>query len=351
MPFTVAAIAEVVSGAAEGDGTRIITGANTIESAGQSDLAFAAGPKTLAAAAVSRAGCLVVPLSFAPPPGTAVIHVSDPRAAFAKALELLYPRKRPPAGVHPSAVLAPSAQLGANCHVGAYASIGENARIGDDCQISAGCVLGDDVAIGSGSTIHPRVTVYDRVTIGARVIIHSGCVIGADGFGFVPAGDHYEKFPQVGVVEIGDDVEIGANCCIDRAALGVTRIGNGTKLDNLVHVAHNCSIGRHVVVVAQTGFSGSVTVGDYAVIGGQVGVGEKAKIEAKAVVGGKAGVLTAQTVHAGEPVWGIPARPLRRHLKGLAYVQKLPELNQMVRELRQRVMELDPGGYSVKSKA
>jgi len=341
MPFTVAELAELVSGAAEGDGAMVITGANTIESAGPADLAFAANRKALDAAAVSRAGCLLVPLAYGPSMGAAVIRVSDPRAAFAKALEVLYPRKRLPAGVHPSAVVAASAELGANCHVGAYVSIGDHARIGDGCQISTGCALGDGVSIGNGSILHARVTIYDRVTIGSRVIVHAGCVIGADGFGFVLDGDHYEKFPQVGVVEIGDDVEIGANSCIDRAALGTTRIGNGTKIDNLVHIAHNCLIGRHVIVVAQTGFSGSVTVGDYAVIGGQVGVGEKARIESKAIVGGKAGVLTSQIVHAGEPVWGIPARPLRRHLKGLAYVQKLPELNELVRELRQRVNELE----------
>jgi UDP-3-O-[3-hydroxymyristoyl] glucosamine N-acyltransferase len=351
MPFTVADLAELVSGAAEGDSTKLITGANTIESAGPGDLAFAANRKALEAAAVSRAGCLLAPLSFDLSTGVPLIRVSDPRAAFAKALEIIYPPKRLPAGVHPSAAVAASAELGANCHIGAFVSVGEKARIGDGCQIGSGCVVGDDVVIGNASTLHPRVTIYDRVTIGARVIIHAGCVIGADGFGFVLAGDHYEKFPQVGVVEIGDDVEIGANCCIDRAALGTTRIGHATKIDNLVHVAHNCSIGQHVIVVAQTGFSGSVTVGDYAVIGGQVGVGEKARIEAKAIVGGKAGVLTSQTVHAGEPVWGIPARPLRRHLKGLAYVQKLPELNETIRELRQRVTDLESRECNLKSQA
>ena len=221
-------------------------------------------------------------------------------------------------------------------------AIGENARHRrSGCQVGAGCVLGDDVLLGDGSILHANVTIYDHVRIGARVLIHSGAVIGADGFGFALADGHYEKFPQVGIVEIGDDVEIGANCCIDRAALGVTHIGDGAKFDNLVHVAHNCVLGRHVVVAAQTGFSGSVTVGDYAVIGGQAGIGEKAKIESKAIVGGKAGVLTSQTVRAGEPVWGIPARPLRGHLKGLAYVQKLPELAKTIRELRQRVRELE----------
>ncbi len=341
MAFTVAEIAERVGGAAEGPIERLITGANTIENAGAGDLAFAANRKALEGAVMSQAGCVLVPLAFDRTLNTATIRVADPRMAFAKALESIYPRKRPAAGIHSTAVIAASAQIGHNCSVGAYVCIGEHARIGDGCQIGPGCVLGDDVAIGSSSTLHGHVTIYDRVSIGERAMIHSGVVIGADGFGFAMAGDHYEKFPQVGTVEIGSDVEIGANCCIDRAALGVTQIGDGTKLDNLVHVAHNCRIGKHVVVAAQTGFSGSVTVGDYAVIGGQAGIGEKAKIESKAIVGGKAGVLTSQTVHAGEPVWGIPARPLRGHLKGLAYVQKLPELNELVREIRQRVVELE----------
>jgi UDP-3-O-[3-hydroxymyristoyl] glucosamine N-acyltransferase len=150
----------------------------------------------------------------------------------------------------------------------------------------------------------------------------------------------YRKFPQVGTVDIHDDVEIGAGCCIDRAALGVTRIGRGTKLDNLVHVAHNCVVGENVVVAAQTGFSGSVTVGDYAVIGGQAGIGEKAHIEARAIVGGKAGILTSATVRAGEPVWGIPARPLRQHLKGLANVNKLPELKARINQIEQQLKSL-----------
>ncbi len=341
MPFTVAEIASLVGGTAEGELGRVITGANIIEQAGSSDLAFAANRKALEAATQSQAACVLVPSSFEGRLSHAVIRVTDPRVAFAKALESLYPRKRLAPGIHQTAVVASSAQLGERCAVGAHVSIGENTRIGNDCQIGSGCVIGDEVTIGNGCVLHGNVTFYDRVTIGDRAIIHAGVVIGADGFGFALAGDHYEKFPQVGTVEIGNDVEIGANCCIDRAALGVTRIGDGTKLDNLVHVGHNCVIGKHVVVAAQTGFSGSVTVGDYAVIGGQAGIGEKAKIESKAVVGGKAGVLVSQRVKAGEPVWGIPARPLRGHLKNLAYVQKLPELNETVRELRQRIDHLD----------
>jgi UDP-3-O-[3-hydroxymyristoyl] glucosamine N-acyltransferase len=159
--------------------------------------------------------------------------------------------------------------------------------------------------------------------MGARCVVHSGAVIGADGFGFEMAGAVYQKVPQVGIVTIGNDVEIGANTCIDRATLGVTVIGDGTKLDNMVHIAHNCRIGRHVVIAAQTGLAGGVTIGDYAVVGGQVGVGDKARIESKAVIGSGAGILTAKIVRAGEPVWGTPARPLRQYLEQLATLSRL----------------------------
>jgi len=316
--LTAAELAALCGGELEGDAQRIITGANTLEEATASDLAFAANEKAYARAALSRAGCLVVPPSFTAPVQATLIRASDPRSAFSRALAALYPEQRPTPGIHPTSVVPPTATIGAGCFIGAYVTIGDHVTIGDDC------------------TVYPHVTIYDRVRIGSRVILHSGCVIGADGFGFTLADDHYEKFPQVGTVEIGDDIEIGANCCIDRAALGATRIGEGTKLDNLVHVAHNCAIGRHVVVAAQTGFSGSVTVGDYAVIGGQVGIGEKAIIESRAIVGGKAGILTGQTIHAGEPVWGIPARPLRQHLKNLANVSKLPELRAQLRALNRK---------------
>src|SRR6185503_11112168 len=158
------------------------------------------------------------------------------------------------------------------------------------------CHIGRGVSIGERSLLHAGVTVYDDVEIGARAVLHSGCVIGADGFGFVMAGDHYEKFPQVGRVVIGDDVEIGANSCIDRAALGVTWVGDGAKLDNMVHIGHNCRIGRHVVIAAQTGFSGGVVVEDYAVIGGQVGIGDKARIESRAVLGSGCGILTSKII-------------------------------------------------------
>lgn len=343
--LSVSQLAEICGGEVEGPGERAITGANSLENAAPSEISFVANRKAAESAARSQAGCLLVPASFERPANSpwSLIRVEDARQAFVRALGVLYPPKRHTASMHQTAVFAASAQIGNNCFIGAYVTVGEHAVIGDGCFIGNGCVIGDHVSIGPESKLYANVTMYDGVRIGARVILHSGSVVGADGFGFTLAGDHYEKFPQVGTVEIENDVEIGANCCIDRAALGVTRIGQGTKLDNLVHVAHNCTIGKHVVVAAQTGFSGSVTVGDYAVIGGQAGIGEKARIEANAIVGGKAGVLTSQKIAAGEPVWGIPARPLRQHLKGLAHVARLAEYREQVSELERRVNALEKG--------
>lgn len=339
--FTVAQLAEICNGTVEGASDRLISGANALEHATASDLSFAANRKAMETAAWSRAACLLVSASFRVSGDWSLIRVEDPRSAFARALAVLYVKTKPAPGIHPTAIVAATATIASDCFIGAYTSIGAHTTVASGCSIGNGCAIGDRVFIGQNSTLHANVTIYDDVRIGARVILHSGCVLGADGFGFTLAGDRYEKFPQVGTVEIGDDVELGANSCVDRAALGVTRIGQGTKLDNLVHVAHNCDIGKHVVIAAQTGFSGSVVVGDYAVIGGQAGIGEKARIEAKAVIGGKAGILTGRTIRAGEPVWGIPARPLRQHLKGLAHVAKLPEYRQELSDLKQKVAALE----------
>jgi len=339
--LTVAQLAEICGGSAEGDTERSISGANALENATEGELSFAENRKAVEMTASSRAGCLLVPRWFDATGEWALIRADQPRNAFTKAIAALYSKAKPAPTTHPTAEIAPTAGIAPDCFVGAHTSVGERTKIGSGCYIGNGCIIGDDVTIGDGVTLHPNVTIYDGVRIGARVILHSGCVIGADGFGFTLVGDRYEKFPQIGTVEIGDDVEMGANCCIDRAALGVTRIGEGTKLDNLVHVAHSCIIGRHVAVAAQTGFSGSVSVGDYAVIGGQAGIGEKAKIESKAVIGGKSGVLRSQKIKAGEPVWGIPARPLRQHLKGLAHIAQLPGMREQLRRLRDKVAVLE----------
>lgn len=337
--FTVAELAEICAGSMAGDAAKLISGANSLNEAEPYDLSFVSNKKAEMSANKSRAGCLIIGESFTAKGDWALIRVSDPRAAFARALAALYPAKRGTGLIHPTVVIAPSAKIGPGCSIGPYCVIGEETILGPNCWLGDGCSVGSRAKLGADCRVYPRVTIYDGVSIGCRVILHAGCVLGADGFGFTLAGDHYEKFPQVGSVEIGDDVEIGANCCVDRAALGVSRIGAGTKLDNLVHVGHNCKIGAHVLIAAQTGFSGSVTVEDFAAIGGQVGIGEKATIEARAVVGGKAGILTSQRVRAGEPVWGIPARPLRQHLKGLAQVNKLSEMRGEIQQLRRRLDE------------
>jgi len=252
-----------------------------------------------------------------------------------------YPEPEAKPGLHPTAVIAPGARIGERVEIGPHVVIMEGVEISSGTRIGAGCFLGRESSLGEGCTLYPNVTIYHQVRIGNRVTIHSGAVIGADGFGFVLADGRYEKFPQIGRVEIGDDVEIGANCTIDRAALGVTSIGEGTKLDNLVHVAHNCRIGRHVVVAAQTGFSGGVVVEDYAVIGGQVGIGDKAKIESRAVLGSGCGVLTSKVIRSGQVVWGTPARPLKEYLEMLAHLGRLPELREEVAELKRRLAALE----------
>lgn len=338
--LTTSQIAALCSGELEGDPQRVITGANTLDLATFLDVAFVANAKAAAAAATSQAGCLIVGKDFGREGSWTLVRVVEPRFAFARVLKELYGRPELAPYIHPTAIIAASARISDSCTIGAGVTIGERSVIESNCRIGNGCIIGEDVHISQQTVLHPSVTVYERVRIGERVILHSGCVIGADGFGFTLVSDHYEKFPQVGTVSIEDDVEMGANCCVDRAALGVTRIGRGTKLDNLVHVAHNCDIGKHVVVAAQTGFSGSVQVGDYAIIGGQAGIGEKARIESKAIVGGKAGVLVGQRVHAGEPVWGIPARPLKQHLKGLANIGKIPQLREELAHIKKQLTEL-----------
>ena len=316
-------IAEVLKAPWEGDGEAEIRRVAALENAGSGDLSFVTGGRGAKSADSSLASCLLVGLDYPNPDGRTLIRVKDPRAAIARAIPLFHAPVALSPGIHPSAVIGEGAVIDSSAQIGPLVSIGDGAQIGAGSSIGAGCTIGNGVRIGAGCTFHPRVTIYPGVGIGDHVILHSGCVIGADGFGFVFSGGRYEKFPQIGRVEIGDRVEIGANSCIDRAALGVTSIGEGTKLDNMVHVGHNCRIGRHVVVAAQTGFSGGVVVEDYAVIGGQVGIGDKVRIESRAVIGSGAGILTSKIVRAGQVVWGTPARPLKEYLAQLAVLSRL----------------------------
>ena len=338
--LTISGIASLCQGEIRSDRGQSIVSANTVDYAGRQEVSFVATEKAAAAAIHSHAGCLLVSDRFSADGPWSLVVVENPRAAFARILSHLYPSRAVTASRHPTALVASSAKLGDNVSIGAFAVVGEETVIGDSCFIGSHVSVGDRVHIGPGTFIHPHAVLYSDVQVGARGVLHSGCVIGADGFGFALESGSYRKFPQVGKVVLGDDVEVGANSCIDRAALGITSIGNGTKLDNLVHIGHNCKVGDHVVIAAQTGLSGGVTVGDYAIIGGQVGVGDRATIAAGAVIGAQGGILPGKRVAAGEPVWGTPARPLRQHLKGLAHVAKLSSYQQQLQSMKEELARL-----------
>jgi UDP-3-O-[3-hydroxymyristoyl] glucosamine N-acyltransferase len=327
----------------EGDGAVNITGAAPLEGAAADQISFIGSRKAFDAAEKSTAGCLVAPHDFGNASGRTLLRAAQPRAIFAAAVHLLYPPAPVVAGIHPTASLAGSARVHPTAEIGPHVTVEPDADIGRSCRIGAGCYIGARSRVGAHSVLHPRVTLYGDVTVGERAILHSGCVLGADGFGFVLSGDHYEKFPQIGRVEIGDDVEIGANSCVDRAALGITAIGSGTKLDNMVHIGHNCRIGSHVVIAAQTGLSGGVVVEDYAVIGGQVGIGDKARIESRAVLGSGCGILTSKIVRGGQVVWGTPARPLKEHLEQLAALSRLPGVREEMADLKRRIDAMESG--------
>jgi UDP-3-O-[3-hydroxymyristoyl] glucosamine N-acyltransferase len=335
---TVAEIAARVDGALHGEGDTVIDGLADLGDAATGDIAFVEDKKLLNAIEQSSASCLLVPNGTAFT-GRTFIEVSNPKLAFAQAAELLHPTIQREAGIHQTALVSGSASLGDGCYIGPRVSIGEQTIIGANTQVLDRVSIGDNVRIGSNCVIRPGVVVYDNVTIGDRVILHAGAVIGADGFGYVRGPEGYVKFPQIGTVVIEDDVEIGSLTCIDRAALGRTRIGKGTKIDNLVQIAHNVDIGARVVIAAQTGISGSTVIEDDAVIGGQVGMGDHARVQSGAVIGSQAGVLPGKIVRPGV-YWGTPVQPLDEYKRLNAHVNRLPQLREEVKELKREVEEI-----------
>lgn len=325
----------------EGDGEKLIDGVAELSVAGGTEISFVGSRKAAESAPQSAAACLIVPMDYLNQEQRTVIRSRAPRTDFARCVRIFHPKPSPAAGVHPTAFVAADATLGDGVHLGAGVVVGAGSVVGAFSRIGAGSVIGERVVIGRNCTIHPNVTLYDDVELGDAVVLHAGVVVGADGFGFVLTDGHYEQFPQVGRVVLESGVELGANTCVDRAALGVTWIGEGTKIDNMVHVGHNCRIGRHVVVAAQTGFSGGVVVEDYAVIGGQVGIGDKVRIETRATLGSGCGVLTSKVIRAGEVVWGTPARPLKEYLRQLANLSRIDKLREQVADLRKKVESLE----------
>ena len=331
----VSAIAELLHGQLAGDSSLEIQGVAALEGAGPTELAYVESSRALASAAQSRAGCLVVPVG-ATLAGRTTIAVSHPKLALAQAAEALHPAPAPPPGIHPTAVVAPDVQLAPDCSVGPHVVIESGARVGAGTRLFPGVYLGQGVPVGAHCTLYPRVTVYPGAQIGDRVILHAGVVVGSDGFGYVFAEGRQVKFPQIGKILIEDDVEIGSNTTLDRGSLGATVIGQGTKIDNLVQIAHNVKIGRHCVIVSQTGISGSTEIGDYVVMAGQVGVGDHARIEDRVVVGGQAGILPGKIVRSGSIVWGTPSRPMSEFKKIVARLARLDHLAERVRALEKR---------------
>ncbi|HUR98816.1 MAG TPA: UDP-3-O-(3-hydroxymyristoyl)glucosamine N-acyltransferase [Pyrinomonadaceae bacterium] len=333
-------IAEIVGGELRGDGEIEITSAAGLDSAGSEQVAFVDkqtdGARTAAA-------CLIVPPHFdaAGMSQSALISVRNPRLAFALVAGKLHPPKLRPPESHASAIISKTASIGASVFVGAFVCVGDNSTVGDGTHLRAGSKIGDGVTIGQNCVIHPNVFIEDGCRIGDNVVLHSGVVIGADGFGYVKdeIGD-YHKFPQIGTVVIEDNVEIGANSCVDRGALGETRIGSGTKIDNMVQVGHNVKIGRRCVIAAQTGISGSTVIEDDCVIGGQVGFGDHARVKSGAIIGSQAGVLPGKIVRPGV-WWGTPVQPLDEYKRQNAHAKSIGRLKDEVKALKARLAMLD----------
>ena len=328
-----------VGGRVIGDDNPLIRRVASLESAGEGEIAYVEDEKFFAAADKTSASCVITPEN-AEINAPCRIEVKQPKLAFALIAEQLHPPKKRDPEIHSTAIIAASADIALEVFIGAFVCVGENSSIGSGTQIRAGAKIGDQVRIGNDCVIHPNVFLEDGVTIGDRVILHAGVVIGTDGFGYVRDEQSHHKFPQIGTVVIEDDVELGANTCVDRAALGRTRIGRGTKIDNMVHVGHNCDIGERVVIAAQTGISGSVTIEDDCVIGGQVGFGDHIRVLSGAVIGSKAGILPGKIVRPGV-WWGIPIQPLAEFKRLNAHISRLPRVREELKELSERVKELE----------
>jgi UDP-3-O-[3-hydroxymyristoyl] glucosamine N-acyltransferase len=316
---------------AQGSADQVIGGVNSTVLAGPGDLVFAQDSASATDALTSNAGAVVLRPGLVDeyPSDKGVIETPQPRLWFSKAATTLKPVP-PPKNMMPRAVVGQNVSLGENISIGECAVVEDNASLGARTRIDAGAVIGTGVRIGSDCHIYPRVVIYSGATLGDRVVVHAGAVLGADGFGYVrdSTSGAYTQFPQQGTLVIEDDVEIGANTTIDRGALSETRIRRGTKIDNLVHIGHNCDIGEDVILVALTGISGSSSVGKGAVIAGQVGIGDHAHVGEGVILGGQAGVLSGKTVtneglKPGTVLWGTPARPLKQVLREIAVLGRL----------------------------
>lgn len=340
MNLTAADINELAEGTLAGDGARPITGAAPLEKAGPSDLAFVADAAMLVSAPASKAGCLLAPRGteglFKDFPGT-VVFTKNPKYAFMLALRLVEKEARPlpPPGINASADVSPSAHLGADVHIGPFAVVEDGAAVGTGAVIGAQCYVGRNAKIGARTRLYPGVKIMDACEIGVGVIIHAGAVIGSDGYGYISPRGVHEKIPQLGKVIIEDLVEIGANTTIDRAALETTLVGGGTKIDNLVHIAHNVKIGKNCLVLAQAGIAGSTTIGNNAIIAGQTGISDHLTIGDNTVVMGRTGVMA--NLGPNQIVFGHTARPRLQAMKIEVLLGKLPEMHKTLLKIKKQL--------------
>ena len=319
--FTVAEVAAACGGRVAGDGGASLTGVRALESADPESLSFVTDAKALKRAAASRAGAFLA-RSAADLPGRTVIEVADPQLARIAVLRLFHPRRTARPGIHPTAAVDPAASVDPSAEIGPYAVIGPESRVEAGAVVEAHVVVGARCRVGAGSWLHPHVVLYDRIALGERVEIHAGAVLGADGFGYATTAQGLVKIPQVGVVTVGDDVEIGANTCVDRAALETTTLGAGTKVDNLVQIGHNVIVGRHDVICAQVGIAGSAVLEDGVVLGGQVGVAGHLTVGAGAQVQAQSGI--GADVPPKQALHGSPAFGYRDYQRSWIELRRLP---------------------------
>lgn len=339
MDLTLGELVGRLGGELLGDPSVVVRQIASLDRAGEGELAFLVSPKYRAALEASRASAFILPAKAADFTDRPRILTPDPYLYFARAAQLFNPPKAVPAGVHPSAVVG--SELPASVAVGPNAVIGADCRIGEGCVIGAGCLIGDGVAIGAGSLLHAGVKVYDGCTIGTRAILHSGAVIGADGLGFARDADkHWVKIPQIGGVVIGDDVEIGANTTVDRGALEDTVIGNGVKLDNLIHVAHNCRVGEDTIMAAMAGLAGSTTVGKRVQVGGKAGFSGHLEVGDDIVISADTNV-TKSIDRPGVYTAMIPLQPHADWVKNFSHLRRLDAMAERVRELEKKLAEQD----------
>lgn len=332
--FTAAQLAEQIGGEVVGDGSVILTGIAPADVAAAGDLTFAEKPSYLAAAEAGLSSAILVPRGFESATKV-LIRVKDARIAIAKVLPLFFPPEKIAAGIHASAVVDATAHIDASASVGPHCVVGAGVSLGKNSVLMGGNHIGRDSQIGEDVCLHPNVVLYARTQIGNRVSIHAGTTIGSDGYGYVFDQGQHRKMLQVGNVVIHDDVEIGSNTSIDRGALGSTVIGQGTKIDNLVHVAHNVVMGRHCLIMGQVGFAGSTQLSDYVVIASQSGIGGHLKLGAQATIGAKSGVM--RDVAAGDTVLGYPSASDKQAKRQWIAVSKMPDALRRLKSLEKRM--------------